>query len=508
MTEQYLLGIDVGTTGTKSVVFDTRGAAVSKGYVEYGVSLPKSDWAEQDPKVWWDAVVVSVRKAVANLPANSHNLIGMGLSGQTNGIVAIDDRGNVLHPCIVWLDRRATPQAERVRKQLGEEQFHQITGVRIDPFYSIFKLLWFKEQKPREFQQTAVFLQPKDYVGYRLSGQQIIDVGSASSAGVLDVKRRKFATALLEKLDFPVEKLPKLTNPTEVIGEMTEKIANELGLPQGIPIVAGSGDVMVNAVGTGAVEPDLAYSKTATASDIVVCVDNPLLDHESRIVTYASAIENRWILVGGSSGGICYRWFRDNFADLELQLSRRLRKDPYELLDYEAEMAPPGSGNLIFLPYLAGARSPIWNPNARGVFFGIGLEHGKSDFIRSIMEGIAYSMRDRIEIIEKEIGVPIGEIRAVGGGARSKLWRQIISDVCNKTIVSLACDENECLGASILAGAGTHAFDSVHTGITEMIHPGEKNTPDSQLHEMYSGMFDTYRRLYDQLRQVYVEQVR
>jgi len=496
-----LLGIDVGTTGAKAVIFDINGAVLSRGYTEYGVITPKPNWSEQAPEIWWNAVLKSVREAIKKARISSGDISCVGLSGQTNGVICIDKEGAVLRPCIIWMDRRALKEVEFIKEKIGEQKFHEITGVLVDPFYSICKILWIKNNEPEIFERTQTILQPKDYVGFRLTGRRVLDVALASCTGTLDTRKKKYTEKILESLDIPIEKFPELVNPTDVIGELTNESAKGLELSKGIPVVAGSGDAMVNTIGSGAINVGQAYAKTATVSDIVAPTDKPVLDSKFRFATYVHPSLDKWLLMSGATGGgLCYRWFRDTFGQLEESISGDLGRNSYEIMNEEAERAEPGCNGLIFLPYLAGVRSPIWDPKARGVYFGIGLEHRRGHFIRAVLEGVAYSMRRRIEIMENDLGILIKEMSAVGGGGRSPIWRQIIADVTSKPILLTRGEEHECLGAAILAGVGIRMYPNVDDAINKMVLITDRNEPNMKAHEKYSMFYQIYASLYDKLR--------
>lgn len=500
-TSEKLLGIDVGTTGTKAVVFDINGTLLSRGYTEYGVVTPKPNWSEQAPEVWWNAVLKSVREAINRARISSRDISCVGLCGQTNGVVCLDREGAVLRPCIIWMDRRSVEEAELTKVEVGQQKFHEITGVLIDPFYSICKILWIKNNEPEIFEKTQTILQPKDYIGFRLTGRRVLDIALASSTGTLDTRKKEYSGEILESLDIPVKKLPELVNPAEIIGELTKESAKGLGLSKGIPVVAGSGDVMVNAIGSGVVNVGQAYAKTATASDIVVSTDKPVLDSKFRFATYIHPSLDKWLFIGGATGGgLCYRWFRQTFGQLEESISRDLGRSPYEIMNEEAEHAQAGCNGLIFLPYLAGVRSPIWDSMARGVYFGIELEHQKCHFIRAILEGVAYSMRRRIEIMENELNVSIKEMRTVGGGGRSSIWRQIIADVTGKTVLLTHGEEHECLGAAILAGVGIQMHPNIDHATNRMVSIMDRNDPNTEAYDKYGVYYQIYASLYDRLR--------
>ncbi len=497
----YLLGIDVGTSGTKSIIFDINGKIISKAYVEYPLITPKTGWIEQDPEIWWDATIKTIKNAIEKASIKTNEIDCIGLSGHTNTPSFIDKNGKPLYHSIVWMDRRAEKQAQNVYEKIGIEKIHKTTGVKIDPFYSVYKVLWLKDNNPSVIEKIHAILQPKDYIGLKLTGEFFLDKALASSSGYLDINKGEYAYDLLEEIGFPIEKLPKLVLPYEIVGEVTEEAAKLTGLRKGTLVVAGSGDVMVNAIGCGTIEICSAYNKMATASDIVVCIEKPIFDPKTRVVFYNHIIPNKWLLVGGSNSGICYRWFRDKFGIIEKEIAKNLNKDPYEIMDAEAENIEPGSNNLIFLPYLTGARSPIWDTSARGVFFGISLNHDKNHFIRSILEGIAYDVKHRIEIIEKEFGIKINEIRIVGGGGKSSLWRQIMADIYNKTILLPSGSEQECLGAAIIAGYGAKIYEDITKAVKELIPIIDRKEPKKGNVEKYDKLFKIYVELYDKLKE-------
>jgi xylulokinase len=503
MSERYLLGIDIGTTGAKAVIFNLEGQLISKGYDEYPISTPKKNWAEQDPNTWWKASIKSIKEAINKANISPLDIAGIGLSSQTNSPTFLDKNGKPLHPSILWMDGRAEPQAVWVREKIGEETIHKVTGVKIAPFYSVYKILWVKNEQPEIYEKCKVILQPKDYIGFKLTGEYFLDVALASSSGFTNIKQRNYANELLEELGLSIEKLPKLVNPSDVVGEVTEEASGVTGLAKDTPVVAGSGDVITNAIGSGVIEAGQAYNKIATAADLAVCVDQPIFDQKFRFVSYIHALPKKWIFMGGSGEAICYRWFRDKFCQLETMIAKQLSNDPYEIMDKEAERAPLGSHNLIFLPYLTGVRSPIWDSNARAVFFGINLNHGKEHFIRSIMEGVAYSIRHRIDIMEKELNIPINEVRVVGGGSRSAIWRRIMADVYNKKIISLMGEELECLGAAILAGLGIKLYKNANEACSKLIAVADQVQPKKENNEKYEKLFKIYVSLYEKLRDIF-----
>ena len=420
------LGLDVGTSNVKATIFDEHGTPLveSRRHCELNV---EGGAVEQSTDDLWRAASEAMRECVRG--SNSENCVisGVGVSGQTNGLIPIDGKGRPLHPCITWLDMRGVEQANRVKEVLGEREINKKTGIVANPFYLLFKIMWLKETRPKIFEESAVFLQPKDFVVLKLTGECISDIPLASTAGFIDLNKRDYALDLLNEVGIPIDKIPRLVNSSDVVGEIEAGMLKNLRLRHRVPVVAGSGDSIANMIGSGVVDEGLAYNKMATASDVATCINKPAVDWDCRLATYVSPIDGKWMMIGGSSGGgICLQWFGDNFAERQVRKSRKSRLSPTALLEDEAEKAEAGSRGLIFLPYLKGERSPIWDPSSKGLFFGITLEHQRRHFIRAILEGVSFSVRQRIEVMERALGVDLHEMRVVGGWMRSRLYKRIL----------------------------------------------------------------------------------
>jgi xylulokinase len=488
----YLVGINIGTTGTTTAIFDEYGNTISKGYTEYNLIMPRKNWVEQNPETWWKAVCHTAKSALKVGKINPKDIAGIGVVGQTNGVVMLDSKGNILDNALLWLDARATEEAREVKKKYGGKEIYHTLGIRIDPFHMYIKLLWVKKHIIN-FNKCYRILSSNSFISFRLTGNYYLDITQASCGGLLDIKKKDYAYSLMDELGVPSEKLPDLVNPSEVIGEINEKSARELGLPKNIPVVAGCGDVMSNAVGAGLITPRKAYHKIGTASDIVACIEKPAFDSQIRVVCYSHAIPDKWLIIGGTNGGgIIYRWMRDRF----------MKGKNYEKMNNLAERVPAGCEGLIFLPYLFGVRSPHWDRTAKGVFFGITNKHYKRHFIRAIMEGISFSMKERLDIIE-ELGVNIEEIIAVGGGSQSSLWRQIMADISYKPIIRLVNPEQETLGAIILAGVGAKIFPSIEYGCKRTVHIREKIKPNYENKPIIEKTFKIYKSLYFNLKECF-----
>jgi xylulokinase len=507
MGTNYVLGIDVGTTGVKVALFDvSSGKIVAISYKTYELLSPRVGYVELDPEIWWHKSLEAIKELLSKLEDVKEKIVAVGLSGQLNSTTFLDESGNPVYPSIIWMDTRSETQIKKVAEIINAEEFNRITGLRFSPFYAIFKVLWFKEHLPKVLKKTKVVLQAKDYISFKLTGEQVIDTSLASASGLLNLTTKKYAREeLLNKLDFPTEILPKLVSPTDIVGTVTDKASKETGLPSGTPIVAGSGDVFTNAIASGVVEPGDAYCKIATASDVIVCSEKLINDKDLRFVNYLHIVPNRYLIVGGNDSGICYRWFRNSFCHIERDIGILVNKDPYLIMDEEAETEEPGSKGLIFLPYITGVRSPIWNSYARGAFIGITLTHDKRSFIRAILEGIAYNVRHRIDVLEHELNVPISNISFVGGGAKSQLFRQIVADVLKMPINLLGITDFECIGASILAGVGAGIYENLRNAINKVVKIEEVVNPRKETFDTYDKLYMLFLKTYPLLKSIFEE---
>ncbi|RLG82062.1 MAG: hypothetical protein DRO40_08510 [Thermoprotei archaeon] len=499
----YLLGVDVGTTRVKVLILSQDGRIVSSGYSTYELETPSEGLVEINPEVWWRSFKKTLRHVFEKASIKASEIEAISLSSQLNSITFLDKNGNPVRNSVIWMDSRGAEQTESLKKYIDPVEYHKITGIRPAAFFTFFKLLWFKENDPETLSKADKILQAKDYLCFKLTGELVLDKSMASSAGILDLSRDDFAYEILDRFEIPAEKFPKLVSPDSVVGEVSERASLETGIPKGIPVVAGSGDVMMDALGSGTIEDHVACNKTATGSDVVVCYSKPIFDEKLRIAVYRHVIKGKWLIIAGTGAGVCYRWFRDAFCQLEKTLAEDLRIEAYQLMDAQAEKAPPGSDNLIFLPYINGVRAPIWNDKAKGMFFGIKYHHSKSHFLRSIMEGIAFSARHRIDVIEKDIGIKIKDMRIIGGGSRSRIWRKIMADIYNKPLKTLNVSEPECLAAAILAGIGARVFRDPQSVVNSVIKIEDEIYPEASNTKLYERLYKVYLNLYDRVKDFY-----
>ncbi|MFQ6098902.1 MAG: xylulokinase, partial [Armatimonadota bacterium] len=457
----YLIGIDVGTTGAKTLLVSEAGKVLASVTVEWPLLVPKPGWAEQHPSDWWNGTVQSIRAVLAKAGASGSEVTGIGLSGQMHGSVFLDEKDEVIRPAILWCDQRTAAQCDWITDAVGEDL---LVAETLNPVLTGFqapKIIWLRQEEPDNYDRLRKVLLPKDYIRFLLTGEYATEVSDASGTSLLNVKERRWSDAVMEKIDLPREMLPEVYESPEISGRLTAKAAQLTGLSEGTPVAGGGGDQAAGAVGNGIVRQGVVSSTTGTSGVVFAHLDEPTVDPRLRTHTFCHAVPGKWHVMGVMlSAGGSLRWARDVLCAEERAVSELLDKDPYELMTAEAANAPVGSEGLVFLPYLTGERTPHANPNARGVFFGLTLRHTKAHIIRAIMEGVAFGLRDSFAII-KDMGVTFSQVRASGGGARSDLWRQIQADVTHEAQHVINVDEGPALGVALLAGVGTGVWSSV-----------------------------------------------
>lgn len=498
----YYLGIDVGTTGSKALLIDERGRVIASHTTEYPLYTPRVGWTEQNPEDWWSATVKSIRAVIEKAKAKPEDIEGVGLTGQMHGLVMLDKDLKVIRPAILWNDQRTGEEAEYINTRFGD-RFIEITGNIAHTGFTAPKLLWVKRHEPENFERMRKFVLPKDYVGLMLTGEIAIDVNDASGTVLFDVKRRKWAEELIAELGLPFEAFPRVLESPEVRGEVTAEAAELTGLRKGVPVVAGAGDQGAAGVGAGVVEEGVVSVNIGTSGVVFADSDTYRFDPKGRLHAFCHAVPSKWHLMGVMlSAGGSLRWFRDKLGQLERELAELLGENAYELLCREAEHVPPGSEGLIFLPYLSGERTPHADPYARGVFFGLSLRHGRAHMVRAVLEGVCYGLRDSLELM-LALGLKVKEVRVLGGGARSMLWRKILADVFGADVYTMEVDEGSSFGAAILASVGTKAYATVGDAVRSMVRTKDVVKHDPANHELYTKYYALYRELYPALKNLY-----
>jgi xylulokinase len=498
----YMMGIDVGTTGTRAVIVRPDGHVVGAATGDHQpMRMLKPGWAEQEPEDWWQATLVAVRVALAQTSLKGSDIAAVGFSGQMHGVVLLDKTSAVLRPALIWCDQRSQAQCEWITRQVGAERLIQLVSNPALTGFSAPKLLWIRDNEPKIFERAARFLLPKDFVRYRLTGEFATDVSDASGTLLFDVTHRRWSSEMLGTLEIDSHILPRSYESPEITGEITREAAVLTGLNAGTPVVAGAGDQAASAVGNGIVLPGLTSATLGTSGVIFSYTATPTLDPHGRIHTFCHAVPGKWHVMGVTQGaGLSLRWFRDQFGAAESWYARHADVDPYDLIIREAERVPPGSAGLLWLPYLMGERTPHLDPQARGLWFGLTAAHTRAHLIRSILEGVAFSLRDSLEIF-KELAIPVEQIRASGGGSRSFLWRQIQADIYGKELVTLRTSEGSALGAALLAGVGAGIYASVEDSAEEAIQVKERMAPKPDQVAAYDRYYQVYRNLYPAVRE-------
>lgn len=497
---RYVIGVDIGTSGTKTVLFDEKGNAVSSFLVEYPLYQPKIGWAEQDPEDWWNATYTSINSVIKQSGVNPADIKGIGLSGQMHGLVMLDKDGEVLRKSIIWCDQRTTAEADELTEKIGKERLVEITGNPALTGFTAAKILWVQKNEPELYAKTAKILLPKDYIRYKLTGEYATEVSDASGMQLMDIKNRCWSEEVLEKLNIDKNLLGKMYESCEVTGKIHQEAANLTGLNEGTIVVGGAGDQAAGAVGNGIVKTGIVSSTIGTSGVVFAHMDNIQIDKDGRVHTLCHAVPGKWHVMGVTQGaGLSLKWYRDNFCHAEMDAAEGMGVDPYYLMDKQAEKIAPGCEGLIYLPYLMGERSPHNDPNAKGVFFGLSAKHTKYDMLRAVMEGVSYSLNDCMSVI-KEMGIDASEVRASGGGGKSKLWRQMQADMFGCDINTINVSEGPALGVALLAAVGAGIYNSVPEACEAAISVKDTMTPIQENVEIYKNYFTVYQNIYKSLK--------
>ncbi len=501
----YLLGIDIGTSGTKTILIDETGKVLARAAMEYPLHSPRPLWAEQDPADWWAATVGTIQEVLQKAGIDSKEIRGIGLSGQMHGAVFLDSDNQVLRPAILWNDQRTQAECDWITNTIGREKVVELTSNPVLTGFTAPKIIWLRTNEPETFAKVRKVLLPKDYIRLKLTGEYATEVSDASGTSLFNVTKRKWADEMLDGCGIPRDWMPKSYESFEVSGHIKREAAALTGLAEGTPVVGGAGDQAAGAVGNGIVDTGIVSSTVGTSGVVFAFSDTPVVDPGLRLHTFCHAVPAKWHLMGVMlSAGGSLQWYRDAFCQPEKVVAGALGRDPYELICAEAERVSAGAEGLIFLPYLTGERTPYPDPNARGVFFGITRRSDRTHFARAILEGVSYGLRDSFEIM-KEMKLPIREVRASGGGARSPLWRSIQSDITGFPHVTINVDEGPALGVALLAGVGSGIYPSVEAACRQVIRVEAQTDVCTVNHAAYNRFYDVYRRLYANLKDEFAE---
>jgi xylulokinase len=498
------LGIDVGTTGTRTVAVDEGGKILASASAEYPCDYPRAGWSEQDPDLWWSATVATIREILAHSAVRAADINGIGLSGQMHGSVFLDKNGHVIRKALLWNDQRTKAECAEIESRAGgkESLIRMVSNPALTGFTAP-KVLWLRNHERKNWEKVSKVLLPKDYVRYRLSGTYATEVSDASGTLLLDVANRRWSSELLGKLELDAALLPECFESTAVSSQIGEIGAEATGLLKGTRIVGGGGDQPAGAVGNGIVRPGVVSATMGTSGVVFAHLPEPGHDPLGRLQRFCHSVPGEWCAFGVvlSAGG-SFRWVRDELGDVEVEAAPARNVDPYVLLCEEAAQAQPGCEGLFFLPYLTGERTPHFDPDARGAWIGLTVRHDRTHLIRSVLEGVSYAMRDSLELIRAS-GVEPTEIRLSGGGARSALWRQIQADIFGRDVCTINAYEGPAFGAALLAHVGTRTFKSVPEACDAAIKVVHRVPADPRAREYYNRAYPIYRKLYCDLKDTF-----
>ena len=498
-----LLGIDIGTSGTKAIAVDESGKLVASASADYELLTPQPLWAQQRPRDWWDATCKVCQQIIAQV--GSENISSVGLSGQMHGLVLLGKDGLVLRDAILWCDQRTQAQCDQITSLVGRETLVSETANPVLTGFTAPKILWVRQHEPHIAERAAMHLLPKDYIRFELTGEYATEVSDASGTSLLNVAKRKWSEKVCDALDVSLDTLPRVYESFEISGRISSKGARATGLKEGTRVVGGGGDQAAGAVGNGIVRSGIISVASGTSGVVFAFADSPAVDPQLRMHTFCHAVPGKWHVMGVMlSAGGSLRWYRDTFGAPEQRVASLMGVDPYELITREAAQIPAGSEGLLFLPYLSGERTPHPDPLARGAFVGLTVRHTKAHMARAVLEGVSFGLRDSLEIM-RSMNISIGNARASGGGAKSQVWREIQADVFGLPLSTIAIDEGPALGAALLAGVGIGVYSSVEEACDTVVKTGVATRVNEENAAIYDRLYASYSELYPALKNTFAQ---
>ena len=498
---KYILAHDLGTTGNKATLYNAAGELINSQFFGYETDYPKTNWAEQNPEDWWEAVCKSTKKLIKDSKIDKSSIGVISFSGQMMGALPINEKGQPLSNSIIWADQRSTSEANLLSSKVGNDQIYNITGHRVSPAYSGEKILWFKMNRPEIYSNTYKFLQAKDYIIYKLTGEFVTDYSDATGTNIFDINKLEWSEKIIESAEIDINKLPDALPSTHVAGTVNANVAETVGLQKGTPVVIGAGDGTTATVGAGIIEEGEAYNVIGSSSWIALSTPEPIFDEEKKTFNWAHAVPGMYVPCGTmQTAGASYSWARDNLSPLEKIAGEKLGIDEYDLMNLMIEKSNPGANNLLYLPYLMGERSPHWDPEAKGAFIGLNMNNNRGDMLRAVLEGVTFNLRIILESFTKKVS--LDSIKVIGGGAKGDIWRQIMADIYNKDILRLQLlDEASSLGGAIIGGVGVGIFDDF--SIAKELNPVvDEVKPNQNNINIYNDLFPIFKEAYHSLKPV------
>jgi xylulokinase len=497
MQGKVLLAHDLGTTGNKASLYTVEGELINSCYHPYATYYPHPTWVEQCPDDWWQALIRSTKEVVSTAQISPSQILGISFSGQMMAGIPVDRDGNVLQKNVmIWADHRSSQQALVIKEKIGWQSFYHKTGAGMEiPLYPIAKMLWLKENLPEIYNRTYKFLGAKDVLVLRLTGQFATDYSDASNTALLDIHRKVWATEMIREVGVDLGKLSDEILPSHtIVGKISKQAAEETGLLEGTPVVMGGGDVACAALGAGVTQQGSAYNYIGSASWLAIASPNPIFDDQMRPFTLCHVVPDRYVVqLAMFTAGVAFEWFRDQVCWMEKSFGQYLDQDPYNFMTEEASSSVPGSHGLLFLPNMRPGGAPHNNLSDRGALVGLTLAHKREDILRAVLEGITFNIRLMCEAMEKQVAAPFSELRMIGGGSKSALWREIEASVLNKTILTLSAhQEANSLGAAIITGVALGLYKDFEEGIQKYVKERERVEPKKEIVNIYQRQFPLF----------------
>jgi xylulokinase len=490
----YLLGIDISTTGAKAILIDEAGKVIASATTEYPLSTPQPLWSEQAPADWWRGAVASIKEAVTSAAIDSREIMGIGMTGQMHGLVLLDNQNQVLRPAILWNDQRTALQCAEMNQKIGPKHLLEITGNPALTGFTAPKILWVRENEPEIYAQVAHILLPKDYIRFKLTGAYAIDCAEASGTSLLDFRQRAWSAEILDCLEIDPAWLPTVVEGPQVSGAISPEAAAITGLKAGTPVVGGGGDQAAQAVGVGAITPGIIALTLGTSGVVFAPTGQPFIESEGRLHAMCHSVPGNWHMMGvmlSAAGSL--RWLRDTFSP----------GTGYDELLLPASQVAIGAEGLLFLPYLTGERTPYPDPLARGAFVGLTLRHNLASLTRAVLEGVAFGLRDSLELVKSSGLGKLEQVRVSGGGSRSPLWRQILADTMACELVTVNVTEGASYGAALLAGVGAGLWPTVQDACAATVRVLTTTRPEPESVARYQEIYPVYRSLYPALKSTF-----